>query len=122
MKKLIFNILIFFVSSVILYLLVFIYFFFTFEKDFKITKENFNFQSLENLNFYKKYSKEVHHLRRPSDIDSLDKKDVLFNKLNNATSDKVILFQGDSWFNQINTSNKEVLSDIVKKTFYRTYI
>ncbi|MBD46474.1 MAG: hypothetical protein CMM36_03090 [Rhodospirillaceae bacterium] len=72
MKKLIFNVLIFFVSSVILYLLVFIYFFFTFEKDFKITKENFNFQSLENLNFYKKYSKKVNHLRFDPAIASSD--------------------------------------------------
>ena len=103
MKKLIFNVLIFFVSSVILYLLVFIYFFFTFEKDFKITKENFNFQSLENLNFYKKYSKEVHHLIKigPSGVDLLDKKEQLFSKLNNSTSNKTILFQGDSWFQQI---------------------
>ena len=103
MKKFIFNVLIFFISSIILYILVFIYFFFTFEKDFK---NNFYFQSLENLNFYKKYSKEVHHLRKPSDIESLNKKEVLFNKLNNSTSDKTILFQGDSWFNQINTNQK----------------
>ena len=108
MKKLIFYVLSFFISSVILYLLVFIYFFFTFEKDFK-----YNFQSLENLNFYKKYSKKVNHLRgsdtgsiEPSDIDSFDKKEQLFNKLNNSTSDKTILFQGDSWFEQINQFQK----------------
>ena len=108
MKKLIFNVLIFFISSVILYLLVFIYFFFTFEKDFK-----YNFQSLENLNFYKEYSKKVHHLRHEhllrqfSDTNLLDKKkDLLFNKLNNSTSDKIILFQGDSWFEQINGLQK----------------
>ena len=77
MKKFIFNVLIFFISSIILYLLVFIYFFFTFEKNFK---NNFDFQSLENLNFYKKYSKKVHHLIRfePSDINSVDKKKQLF--------------------------------------------
>jgi len=108
MKKLIFNVLIFFISSVILYLLVFIYFFFTFEKDFK-----YNFQSLENLNFYKEYSKKVHHLRpehllrQLSDTNLLDKKKgLLFNKLNNSTSDKIILFQGDSWFEQINGFQK----------------
>jgi hypothetical protein len=102
MKKLIFYVLSFFISFVILYLLVFTYFFFTFEKDFK-----YNFQSLENLNFYKKYSKKVNHLRiEPSDIDSLDKKEQLFNKLNNSTSDKIILFQGDSWFQQINQFQK----------------
>ncbi len=108
MKKLIFNVLIFFISSVILYLLVFIYFFFTFEKDFK-----YNFQSLENLNFYKEYSKKVHHLRPEhllrqfSDTNLLDKKKgLLFNKLNNSTSDKIILFQGDSWFEQINGFQK----------------
>ena len=78
MKKLIFYVLSFFISFVILYLLVFTYFFFTFEKDFK-----YNFQSLENLNFYKKYSKKVNHLRgiEPSDTDSLDKKKQLFSKL-----------------------------------------
>ena len=79
MKKLIFNVLIFFISSVILYLLVFIYFFFTFEKDFK-----YNFQSLENLNFYKEYSKKVHHLRpehllrQLSDTNLLDKKKAYY--------------------------------------------
>ena len=78
MRKLIFYVFTFFVSSVILYLLVFTYFFFTFEKDFKY---NFNFQSVENLNFYKKYSKKVHHLRKPSDIESPNKKEVLFKKL-----------------------------------------
>ena len=104
MKKFIFNVLIFFISSIILYLLVFIYFFFTFEKNFK---NNFDFQSLENLNFYKKYSKKVHHLRQPSDINLLDKKkDLLFNKLNNSTSDKTILLQGDSWFDYINGYQK----------------
>jgi len=103
MKKLIFYVLSFFISFVILYLLVFTYFFFTFEKDFK-----YNFQSLENLNFYKKYSKKVNHLRgiEPSNIDTLDKKEQLFNKLNNSTSDKTILFQGDSWFQQINGFQK----------------
>jgi hypothetical protein len=103
MKKLIFYVLSFFISFVILYLLVFTYFFFTFEKDFK-----YNFQSLENLNFYKKYSKKVNHLRgiEPSDIDSFDKKEQLFSKLNNSTSDKTILFQGDSWFQQINRYQK----------------
>ena len=102
MKKLIFYILSFFISFVILYLLVFTYFFFTFEKDFK-----YNFQSLENLNFYKKYSKKVNHLRiEPSDIDLLDKKELLFNKLNNSISDKTILFQGDSWFQKINKFQK----------------
>ena len=89
MKKIIFNVLIFFISSVILYLLLFIYFFFTFEKDFK---NNFDFQSLENLNFYKKYSKKVHHLRQPSDINLLYKKqDLLFNKLNKLSFAKSVV-------------------------------
>ena len=78
MKKLIFYVLSFFISFIILYLLIFTYSFFTFEKDFK-----YNFQSLENLNFYKKYSKKVNHLRgiEPSDLaerygmDSSDKQD-----------------------------------------------
>ena len=78
MRKLIFYVLSFFISFAILYLLLFSYFFFTFEKDFK-----YNFQSLENLNFYKKYSKKVHHLIRfePSDINSVDKKKQLFSSL-----------------------------------------
>ena len=97
MKKLIFYVLSFFISFVILYLLVFTYFFFTFEKDFK-----YNFQSLENLNFYKKYSKKVNHLRIDhTHIDALYTSEQLFIKLNNSTSDKTILFQGDSWFQQI---------------------
>ena len=101
MKKFIFYVLSFFIPFVIIYLLVFAYFFFTFEKNFK-----YNFQSLENLNFYKKYSKKINHLRGVSVINSVDKKDLLFSKLGNSTSDKVILFQGDSWFDQINFFQK----------------
>ena len=85
MKKFIFYVLSFFIPFVIIYLLVFAYFFFTFEKNFK-----YNFQSLENLNFYKKYSKKINHLRGVSVINSVDKKDLLFSKLGNSTSDKVL--------------------------------
>ena len=92
MKKLIFNVLIFFVSFAILYLLVFTYFFFTFEKDFK-----YNFKSLENLNFYKKYSKKVNHLRFKPKFKLNSTQEQLFTILNESANSKTILFQGDSW-------------------------
>jgi len=112
MKKFIFIFLSFFLSLIFIYLFLFIYYYLTYENKFK-----YNFQSLQNLNFYKKYSKKVNHLRYEvatlqPDLDPLDQttkrnilyygEDLLFNVLNDSSSNKLTLLQGDSWFQQIN--------------------
>ena len=112
MKKFIFIFLSFFLSLISVYLFIFIFYYSTLENNFK-----YNFQSSENLNFYKKYSKKVNHLRYEvatlqRDLDPLDQttkrnilyygEDLLFNVLNDSSSNKLTLLQGDSWFQQIN--------------------
>jgi len=68
-------------------------------------KAPYMFNSLEELNFHKLYSKKVHHLR---DNDGTwptneDPKNFLFSTINQFSIDKPnILIQGDSWAEQIN--------------------
>ena len=92
MKKIIFYILSGSITFIILYFVFFIYFFLTLEKDFK-----YNFKSIEDLNFYKQYSKKVNHLRFRPKFKLNSKQEQLFTVLNNSNSSKTILFQGDSW-------------------------
>ena len=85
----------------LIYIIFFIYFFFNFENEFKHT-----FKSLENLNFHKKYSNMVHHIRDEVILDSLYKKskleDLLFTKISKLEDKEIIvLFQGDSWMEQL---------------------
>mgnify|MGYP001177603035 CR=1 FL=1 len=97
MKKLFFYILSLFLALLFFYLFFFIYFFFTFEKDFK-----YNFKDIESLNFYKKYSKSINHLRFQPDYKyNLSPEEQLFTKLNNSNQSKKILLQGDSWIEVI---------------------
>ena len=97
MKKLFFYILSLFLPFLFFYLFFFIYFFFTFEKDFK-----YNFKDIESLNFYKKYSKLINHLRFQPDYKyNLSPEEQLFTKLNNSNQSKKILLQGDSWIEVI---------------------
>ncbi len=97
-KKVIFYILSFFIFLSIFYIVFFVYFFFNLEKEFK-----YNFQNLNNLNFYKKYLGKVNHLRfEPIKKNNINKEYQLFNKITNSENKKTILFQGDSWFEQIN--------------------
>ena len=61
------------------------------------------FKSIENLNFHKNYSKKLHHLRT-SGFWGLkgETKSYLFTSINNFSSNtNNILFQGDSWIEQI---------------------
>jgi len=97
----------FFVSVILGYLLLFIYTFFNFNNEFKYT-----FRSLEILNFHEKYSKIIHHVREEYTLDSLFKKskveDLLFTTINDPKDKKkVILFQGDSWMEQLTVGVSE---------------
>jgi hypothetical protein len=83
-------------------MLLFIYTFFNFHNEFKST-----FKSLENLNFHKKYSEKIHHIRNETALDRLWKKpkveDLLFTTINTLENKEVIvLFQGDSYMEQLN--------------------
>jgi len=105
-----------FVSIFLLYALLFIYTFFNFNSEFKYT-----FKSLENLNFHEKYSKKIHHIREVSHLRSLHKKpkveDLLFTTINEIKNKKkIILFQGDSWMEQLTDQDHNLVSlDLVKK-------
>ncbi len=92
MKKITFYILGSFITLLILYLVFFIYFFFTLDKEFR-----YNFSSIEYLNFYKEYSKKVNHLRFRPKFKLNSKQEQLFTILNSSENSKTILFQGDSW-------------------------
>ena len=79
MKKSIFYFLGFLLSFVFIYLFIFIYFFLTLEKNFK-----YNFSNTDKLNFYKKYSKEVNHLRFKPKFKLNSTQEQLFTILNNS--------------------------------------
>ena len=88
-------------SIILIYIVLFIYTFFNFDKDFGYT-----FKSSENLNFHQKYSKKLHHIRDEITLNLLFKKpkveDLLFTTINNIEDKEVIiLFQGDSWMEQL---------------------
>ena len=88
-------------SIILIYIVLFIYTFFNFNKGFRYT-----FKSSENLNFHQKYSKKLHHIREEITLNLLFKKpkveDLLFTTINNIEDKEVIvLFQGDSWMEQL---------------------
>ena len=88
-------------SIILIYIVLFIYTFFNFDKEFEYT-----FKTSENLNFHQKYSKKLHHIRDEITLNLLFKKpkveDLLFTTINNIEDKEVIvLFQGDSWMEQL---------------------
>ena len=88
-------------SIILIYIVLFIYTFFNFDKNFGYT-----FKSSENLNFHQKYSKKLHHIRDEITLNLLFKKpkveDLLFTTINNIEDKEIIvLFQGDSWMEQL---------------------
>ena len=90
------------ISTVIIYLTLFIYTFFNFNNEFPPTI----FKSLENLNFHEKYSKKVHHVREEIVLDLSFKKskveDLLFTSINKLEDkEMIVLFQGDSYMEQL---------------------
>ena len=88
-------------SIFIIYITLFIYTFFNFHNEFR-----YAFKSLENLNFHKKHSKTIHHIRDEPTLNSLFKKskveDLLFTTINKLEDKSmIVLFQGDSWMEQL---------------------
>ena len=89
-------------SLVFLYILLFFYTFYNFDNEFK-----HSFKSLENLNIHKKYSNKIHHVREEINLENYflktSHKDLVYTVINsNIKNNLQVLFQGDSWFEQIN--------------------
>ena len=101
MKKkfnLVFSILTFFLSLLIIYVFVYVFYFINLDKDFKK-----NFKDYNSFSYYKKYSKIINHIRYKDEYRFKDMNyQLLFNYFKNDSDDKVILFQGDSWMQQMN--------------------
>ena len=101
MKKSYLTIAAYLFSALLVYIIVFIYTFINFDKEFEHT-----FKSSESLNFHEKYSKKIHHIREEARLKTLFKKpkveDLLFTTINEIENKEIIvLFQGDSWMEQI---------------------
>ena len=115
MKKPYLVIVSFLASIFVVYLVLFIYTFFNFHNEFKYT-----FKSLENLNFHKKYSKKIHHLRDEPQLNALWRKakveDLLFTTINKLEDkEMIVLFQGDSWMEMINYDSLKLVQNFKSK-------
>ena len=97
-KNFFFKLISIFLSVIFTYILFFFYFFINLEKNFEG-----NFKNKQTLSFYKKYSDKVHHIRY-RDAYRFQKKgeELIYNVIKNESEKKIILFLGDSWFQQIN--------------------
>jgi|TARA_B110000261_G_C13037061_1_gene338737 hypothetical protein len=107
MKKISYLILIFFTSILFFYFLAFFYFYISANKELK---NNF-FSDTEKLNFYKKHSEIVNHVRLTTISDdtkateNINLNEMLFTVINKSDAGSTILFQGDSWIQQITDVN-----------------
>ncbi len=81
---------------------------------FQVNKNNkFLFTTKEKLEFHKKYSDKMHHLRDSNRWGETENS-YLFSVINfNNTNSKTILFQGDSWIESISEIKKS--NDLLKK-------
>ena len=99
-----------FLTLFLIYILIFLKI--SFENN---QKSEYLFKSHKSLNFHKKYSNILNHLRNSNqdwDIDG-NEKNFLYSIINNFDkTNKEILLQGDSWIEQINLE-KESLKNII---------
>ena len=117
MKNLYLVIAAFLVSIFFIYTLLFFYTFANFNDEFKFT-----FKSLENLNFHKKYSKKIHHIRDENYLNTLFNRakveDLLFTTITDPQDKELtVLFQGDSWMEQLTSpvDNNFISQELVEK-------
>ena len=94
-------------SALITILLIYIFLYFN---SYLSLKNNsiYKFNSIEHLNFHKKYSKRIHHLKGGpiwNEKDALPSDFLYITLVNFSKNKKNILFQGDSWAGQL--TNKE---------------
>ena len=104
------NIILIFFSSFITILLMYIgLFFYTYLNLYESAPHRFT--SLENLNFHQKYSTQIHHLRGGGEWfknNELLVSEYLFSTINNfSKNQKNILFQGDSWAEQLTNKKRK---------------
>ena len=102
-------------AIIFIYIILFTYTFINLNKEFKYT-----FKSLENLNFHQKYSKKIHHIRDEHSLSLLFKKtqveDLLFTTINKFNDkDTIVLFQGDSWMEQITRNRFKQSRKLIQK-------
>lgn len=112
-----------FVSLLSLIIFLFFYLIFGIWGLFDIKKyKDFVFNSEVNLNFHKKYSNKMHHLRDVKKWTS--KNEYLYSIVYfHDKSSKTILFQGDSWIEDIskNKFSKNFLREFGRKNNYNIY-
>lgn len=116
MKQKLFIFLTVILTSVILLFIFYAYGVYAIKSEFK-----FNFKNKDQFLFYKKYSKIVNHLRFSEKYQnfSTNKENQLFTIINENKNKNIILFQGDSWFQQIDKiENKK---NIFSKNFKKNY-
>jgi hypothetical protein len=98
-KKNLFSFLLLIITLGIIYIFIFIYIYFNLDSFVK-----YNFLNNKNIiSFYEENSKIVHHLRHPRYVNTETKnpKEFIFSHISKNESKELILFQGDSWFEQI---------------------
>ena len=102
--------------SAILFFIFYAYGTYAIKSEFK-----FNFNNKDQFLFYKKYSKIVNHLRFSEKYQNLNSnnENQLFTIINENKNKNIILFQGDSWFEQIeeNENKKNFFSEYLKKNY-----
>jgi len=116
MKKNIFTILTIIFSFFFTILVIYLYGNYKLKIDFKS-----NFENEEQFKFYLENSKIVNHLRYSKTYQNsyARKEDQLYSELNNGKNSKTILFQGDSWFEQI--ENIEGIEKILQNSLLNDY-
>ena len=121
MKKISYFVLTFFLSVIFFYFLAFFYFYITVDNELK---NNF-FNNTKKLNFYKKNSEIVNHLRlTPTPNNSIvgervNLNEMLYTIVNKSDAGSTILFQGDSWIQQITDINENL--NYLKKSLGPNY-
>ena len=112
MKNLTFKIIAFFLVTIFVYIVIFFYTLLSLDR-----KHPTHFKSLEQINFHKKYSSKIHHIRDQHALDYFFKKDeikdLLFSNINEVDNKNfTVLLQGDSWIDQITFSKDNDFSSL----------
>ena len=116
MKKLLYILLTFLIQLLFLYFLLVFYFYISIGNNFK----NDFFTNKKKLNFYKTHSEIVNHVRyiagsgKPMIIENSKLHEMIYTVINKSKNGNTILFQGDSWIQQITDSKKN--SNYLKKS------
>lgn len=112
MKQIKLNLIIFFFTILVSYIILIIYTYLDFNNQFEK-----KFKNLNNLEIHKKYSNIINHIRDEESLDgyfkNTDSKDLIFNTLSEKKNNNLnlkILIQGNSWIEQINQKGNNFYS------------